>query len=33
MELTDLDKRRAYMLARQEWIKGGKRGPEPTPPK
>jgi hypothetical protein len=32
-ELTELDKRRAYMLARQEWIKGGKRGPEPTPPK
>ena len=32
-ELTELDKRRAYMLARQEWIKAGKRGPEPLPPK
>lgn len=24
-----LDKRRAFMLARQEWIRNGKRGPEP----
>ncbi|MBX7243951.1 MAG: hypothetical protein K1X53_00530 [Candidatus Sumerlaeaceae bacterium] len=31
-ELTNLDKKRAYMMARQEWIKGGKRGPEPVPP-
>lgn len=30
--LSDLDKKRAYMQARQEWIRGGKRGPEPTPP-
>lgn len=29
---TALDKKRAYMLARQEWIKGGKRGPEPSLP-
>jgi HEAT repeat protein len=30
--ITDLDKKRAYMQARQEWIRGGKRGPEPQPP-
>lgn len=30
--LSDLDKKRAYMQARQEWIRGGKRGPEPVPP-
>lgn len=30
--VSDLDKKRAYMQARQEWIRGGKRGPEPTPP-
>jgi hypothetical protein len=30
--ITDLDKKRAYMQARQEWIRGGKRGPEPPPP-
>ncbi len=32
-KLTDLDKKRAYMMARREWINGGKRGPEPQPPK
>jgi HEAT repeat protein len=30
--ITELDKKRAYMQARQEWIKSGKRGPEPKPP-
>jgi hypothetical protein len=30
--ITELDKKRAYMQARQEWIRGGKRGPEPQPP-
>jgi HEAT repeat protein len=30
--ISDLDKKRAYMQARQEWIRGGKRGPEPKPP-
>jgi hypothetical protein len=30
--VSALDQKRAYMLARQEWIKGGKRGPEPKPP-
>lgn len=30
--VSDLDKKRAYMQARQEWIRGGKRGPEPRPP-
>jgi len=30
--VSDLDKKRAYMQARQEWIRGGKRGPEPKPP-
>jgi hypothetical protein len=30
--VSDLDKKRAYMQARQDWIRGGKRGPEPKPP-
>ena len=30
--ITNLDKKRAYMQARQEWIRAGKRGPEPQPP-
>ncbi|AXA36586.1 MAG: HEAT repeat domain-containing protein [Candidatus Hydrogenedentota bacterium] len=30
--ITELDKKRAYILARQEWIRSGKRGPEPKPP-
>jgi hypothetical protein len=30
--ITELDKKRAYMQARQEWIRSGKRGPEPKPP-
>jgi HEAT repeat protein len=30
--VSALDKKRAYMLARQEWIKSGKRGSEPKPP-
>lgn len=30
--VSDMDKKRAYLQARQEWIRGGKRGPEPTPP-
>ena len=30
--LTDLDKRRAYMQARREWIAGGKLGTPPKPP-
>jgi HEAT repeat protein len=28
-----LDLKREYILARQEWIRGGKKGPEPVPPK
>ena len=31
-KLTDHDKKRAYMLARQAWIRAGKKGPEPRPP-
>jgi hypothetical protein len=30
--LTDLDRKREYLLKRQEWIRGGKRGPAPEPP-
>lgn len=30
--VSDLDKKRAYMQARQDWIRGGKRGDEPKPP-
>ncbi|MCX7719142.1 MAG: HEAT repeat domain-containing protein [Candidatus Sumerlaeaceae bacterium] len=30
--MSELDKKRAYMLARQEWIRGGKKGPEPKMP-
>ncbi|MGC8740848.1 MAG: HEAT repeat domain-containing protein [Candidatus Sumerlaeaceae bacterium] len=30
--LTELEKRRQYLLARQAWIRGGKKGPEPQPP-
>ncbi|MCX7018755.1 MAG: HEAT repeat domain-containing protein [Candidatus Sumerlaeota bacterium] len=30
--MTPLDKKRAYMLVRQEWIRGGKHGPEPKMP-
>ncbi|MGI8905252.1 MAG: HEAT repeat domain-containing protein [Candidatus Sumerlaeaceae bacterium] len=30
--ITEMDKKRAYMQVRQEWIRGGKRGPEPQPP-
>lgn len=30
--LTGLEKKRQYIMARQEWIKGGKRGPEPAMP-
>lgn len=30
--MSELEKKRQYMLARQEWIRGGKRGPEPAPP-
>ncbi len=30
--VSDLDKKRAYMQARQDWIRGGKRGPEPKLP-
>lgn len=30
--ITDLEKRRQYLLARQAWIRGGKKGPEPQPP-
>ncbi len=30
--LTRMDRMRAFTLARQEWIRGGKRGPEPQPP-
>ncbi len=30
--VSDLDKKRAYMQARQDWIRGGKRGEEPRPP-
>jgi HEAT repeat protein len=29
--VSALDKKRAYILARQEWIRNGKRGPEPRP--
>lgn len=32
VEISELDKKRAYMMARQEWIRNGKRGPEPQPP-
>jgi HEAT repeat protein len=31
-EISALDKKRAYIQARQAWIKGGKKGPEPQPP-
>lgn len=30
--LADLEKKRLYMLARQEWIRGGKKGPPPEMP-
>ncbi len=30
--MSDLDKKRQHMVARQAWIRGGKRGPEPVPP-
>ncbi len=30
--VSDMDKKRAYMQARQDWIRGGKRGPEPKAP-
>jgi HEAT repeat protein len=30
--MSELDKKRAYLLARQEWIRGGKKGPEPKMP-
>jgi hypothetical protein len=30
--LSALDKKREYLMARQAWIKGGKKGPEPQPP-
>ncbi len=30
--ISELEKRRQYLLARQAWIRGGKRGPEPKPP-
>lgn len=30
--VSDMDKKRAYMQARQEWIRSGKRGPEPKAP-
>ena len=30
--VSALDKKRAYTMARQEWIRNGKRGPEPQPP-
>jgi hypothetical protein len=29
---TELEKKRAYLIARQEWIRGGKRGDPPEPP-
>ncbi|MFH0792980.1 MAG: HEAT repeat domain-containing protein [bacterium] len=31
-KMSDLEKKRAYLLARQEWIRGGKKGPPPQPP-
>lgn len=30
--VSELEKRRQYLLARQAWIRGGKKGPEPQPP-
>ncbi|MCX7626504.1 MAG: HEAT repeat domain-containing protein [Candidatus Sumerlaeaceae bacterium] len=30
--ISELEKRRQYLLARQAWIRGGKKGPEPRPP-
>lgn len=30
--ISALEKRRQYLLARQAWIRGGKKGPEPQPP-
>ncbi len=30
--LADLEKKRRYMLARQEWTRGGKKGPPPAMP-
>jgi HEAT repeat protein len=30
--LSELEKRRQYLLARQAWVRGGKKGPEPQPP-
>jgi hypothetical protein len=30
--MDQLEKRRAYLLARQEWIRGGKQGKPPEPP-
>ncbi len=32
LPLTDLDRKRQYMIQRQAWIRGGKRGPAPVPP-
>ena len=31
-KMTELEKKRAFLLARQEWIRGGKKGPPPQPP-
>jgi HEAT repeat protein len=30
--VTKLEKRRQYLLARQAWLRSGKKGPEPQPP-
>jgi HEAT repeat protein len=30
--ISALEKKRQYLLARQAWIRGGKKGPEPQPP-
>lgn len=32
LPLSDLEKKRRYLLARQEWIRGGKKGPPPEMP-
>ena len=32
LQISRLDRMRAYNLARQEWIRKGKHGPEPKPP-
>jgi hypothetical protein len=31
-KVSELEKKREYMLRRQAWIKAGKRGPPPEPP-